>query len=386
VDSEPRAVALTVVAVIAVGLNLRPALASVGPVLADVRRGLALNGAVAGALITVPTLCMAVLSLTAIPLGAKLGLERGVMVGLVAIGAATLARAWTPDAGWLLGTAALAGAGIGLIQTLLPAIVKARLPHRAIVLTAILGASINAGAIVASGAAAPIAAHWHSWRAALAIWSVAALLAAVCWAALPGATPPQDALGDRPRSVPWRIGVLAGSASFTYVVVLTWLAPALEARGYSAGSAGALLALASAAQIPAAIAAGALLSVRSDLGPHFVRWLPVTALALLGTAYGSSAVAVACIVLYGAGMGVLYALCLILPVRYASDASDVVALGAVMFGVGYLLAAAGPMLAGLVHDLSGSYAPVFVLCAAVLIAALPMSRGLQAGLTAAPQR
>ena len=62
----------------AVGLvaaNLRPALASVGPVLDDVRSDLALSGTSAALLVSVPVLCLGVLASAAPKLARRWGME-----------------------------------------------------------------------------------------------------------------------------------------------------------------------------------------------------------------------------------------------------------------------------------------------------------------------
>jgi CP family cyanate transporter-like MFS transporter len=73
-----------------VALNLRPALASVGPVLSDLRADLGLSGAAAAVLTALPVVCLGVLAATAPALARRWGMERviamvlgGVIAGLV---------------------------------------------------------------------------------------------------------------------------------------------------------------------------------------------------------------------------------------------------------------------------------------------------------------
>src|SRR6478609_1922498 len=68
--------ALTVVVIVAIGLtafNLRPAVTSVGPLLAEVRAGLGMSGAVAGLLTGFPALCFVVFGTLAPRLVRRLG-------------------------------------------------------------------------------------------------------------------------------------------------------------------------------------------------------------------------------------------------------------------------------------------------------------------------
>ncbi|MEA2256273.1 MAG: transporter, family, cyanate transporter, partial [Solirubrobacteraceae bacterium] len=85
------------------------------------------------------------------------------------------------------------------------------------------------------------------------------------------------------------------------------------------------------------------------------------------------------LVALGLGQGGTLGLGLILPVLRAGDARTVASLTAMMFCVGYLLAALGPWLLGAVRDASSGWsAPMAVLAAITaceLLIGLPAARG-----------
>ena len=78
---------LLALSVVLVAVNLRPAVAGVGPVLPELRAGLPLSGAGAAVLTTLPVLCFGLLATVAPRLARRFGIEAvlvGVMVALAA--------------------------------------------------------------------------------------------------------------------------------------------------------------------------------------------------------------------------------------------------------------------------------------------------------------
>jgi len=72
---------LLILGIVVVALNLRPALASVGPVIADIRGDTGLSNAALGFLTTLPLLAFGFLSLFASVVSRRVGLERAVAIG-----------------------------------------------------------------------------------------------------------------------------------------------------------------------------------------------------------------------------------------------------------------------------------------------------------------
>jgi CP family cyanate transporter-like MFS transporter len=72
----------------------------------------------------------------------------------------------------------------------------------------------------------------------------------------------------------------------------------------------------------------------------------------------------------GLGVGGMFALALTLLVKLVSSPSAAASLSAMALLVGYLLAATGPVLAGALYDISGSYRAPFLALAAIGAATL----------------
>src|SRR3954453_17645277 len=83
--SAARRTLLVLAGLVLLSFNLRPAAVSVGPVLEEVRRGLALSGPEAGLLTSLPVLAFAVVGALAPTFARAVGLHRATGAGLVAV-------------------------------------------------------------------------------------------------------------------------------------------------------------------------------------------------------------------------------------------------------------------------------------------------------------
>ena len=96
--SRPAGSGLVLAAVLLAGLNLRGAIAAVGPVLPDVRADLGLSPTAAGLLTTLPVLCFGAFAPVAPRLARRIGLETAVAGSLVLLAAGIALRLLTPVA------------------------------------------------------------------------------------------------------------------------------------------------------------------------------------------------------------------------------------------------------------------------------------------------
>jgi CP family cyanate transporter-like MFS transporter len=80
--------------------------------------------------------------------------------------------------------------------------------------------------------------------------------------------------------------------------------------------------------------------------------------------------------IFGIGQGGALGLGLILPVLRGGDAASVGALTAMSLCVGYMVAATGPWVLGVVHDLTGGWTAALIALAAITV--LELAPGLPA--------
>ena len=115
---------------IALGVNLRPILSSISPLLNEIRGATGMSFQSSAWLTSLPVICMGLVALLGIRLEARLGERRGIALGLLLIALACLLRLLLDQATTLLATALLGGIGVALIQALVPALIKRRFAGR----------------------------------------------------------------------------------------------------------------------------------------------------------------------------------------------------------------------------------------------------------------
>lgn len=385
-----------VAALVLVALNLRPAIASVPPVLPDIQRDLGLSGTGAGVLTALPVLCLGLFAPAAAWLAGRFGVDRVVAWALVVLGAGTLARAVGGAAG-LFAATFLAGIGLAVGGALLPGIVKAHFPaDRAATVTGLYTTGLAGGALLAAALTVPLRnLLGGSWAPALAVWALPAAAALAVWRQVaPLAGPgPRSASGAGSRSagpeaeeppprggLPWRSGLAwrvtlyTGLQSLLFYAALTWLSPLYQAHGWSGERAGLLLAVFSLAQLVATLGLPALADRTGDRRP----W---TALAVGACTAGMLALAVAPLAapwlvaaVIGFGTGGQFAMALTLLVDAAADPAASRRLSGMAFLVGYLLAAAGPAAVGVLYDATGGFTASFL--ALTVIGAVTLALGV----------
>jgi CP family cyanate transporter-like MFS transporter len=242
-----------IVALFLAALNLRPAIASISPVIGQIQDDLGLSRAAAGLLVTFPVLGMALFAPLASGLGARVGRERMVLGALALIGASTGAR-FLGGVAPMFATAILVGVGIATAQTLLPEVVKESFPARAALVTGIYTAGVNLGATVAASATVPLENSFGGfWKGALAFWGFLAVVAAAIWVS-PARRAGSDGGAEGsgfPVRIPrtWLVVGIFSVTALMYFSAITWLAPLYRDVGFSEAHAGLLLSVFTGIQV-----------------------------------------------------------------------------------------------------------------------------------------
>lgn len=365
---------LLLAGIILVALNLRPALAGVGPLVGDIRAATGLSNTALGLLTTLPLLAFGVVSTLTPRVTGRFGIEATLAAALAFIGVGTLTRS-VPSVALLFGGTVVLGVGIALGNVLLPALVKRDFPERSGAMTSLYSSAMGLGATVAAGASVPLASAF-GWRGSLGVWAGLAGVALLAWLpilrgrALPrqsgGGQTGLRGLGRSPRA--WQIALFMGLQSLTFYVVLAWLPDLLQSRGMGEAEAGWMLALSQAAGL---LGSGTVPLWGGRLSDHRrIVWilLLVEAVALAGLFAPTSTFAAVWVFLLGMVLGGTFALSLLFLVVRAPDAETATALSGMAQAVGYLIAATGPALFGFLHDLSAGWTVPLGFLVAVLVA------------------
>jgi CP family cyanate transporter-like MFS transporter len=102
------------------------------------------------------------------------------------------------------------------------------------------------------------------------------------------------------------------------------------------------------------------------------RWFPLalcglTAAGFLGLIIAPASVPLLWAVLIGLGQGACFPLAMTLIVLRSGAAAVTTSLSTLVQGCGYLIAACGPLLVGIVHDVTGSWSAAVGLLAVLLV-------------------
>ncbi|NEK84981.1 MFS transporter [Blastococcus saxobsidens] len=369
--------ALRLAAVLLVALNLRGAIAAVGPVLPQLRADLDLSPAAAGLLTTLPVLCFAALAPAGAWLGRRVGTGTAVLAGMVAVALGTVLRVLGGPPLLFAGTF-LVGAAMTVGNVLLPVVVKREFGPRAGTVTGLYTAALAAGAALTAAFTAPIAVL-GGWEPALAVWAVLAVVAAVVWAGVfprqvaavvPGATAPPPAVPAAVWRSPvaWAVTAVLAMQSALYYAVTTWLPSLLvEDLALDLGTAAIAASAFQVLGIPGALVVPALLGRwRGQSGPAAVvalAWGVLPAGLLLWPAAWPVWVAVGGVA-QGAGISLAFALV----VLRSADDGVVRRLSGMSQLVGYGVGAVAPLAVGALYSATGGWAAPLALLVAVAVA------------------
>ncbi|KML61389.1 MFS transporter, partial [Burkholderia cepacia] len=367
-------------AIVLVGLNLRPALAAVGPLLDMIQRATGMSDGAASLLTTIPVLLMGLGALSARRLQRVTGIAGGVWIGVALIGLACVARIGAQHAWLLLASACCAGIGIAMVQALLPGFVKAHFATRIGGAMGVYSTSIMGGAVLASVVAPFAAARW-GWLVALAGWALPAVVAALAW---PLASRGGDALAAGPASAShaqpsrspraWRLALFFGIATGAYTLVLAWLPPYYMRLGWSPTAAGSLLGGVTLAEVVAGLTISAVIDRLPDRRPALHAAIASLLIGLLVMLAAPEALALPAALLLGAGIGALFPLSLIVTVDHAATPADAASLTGFVQGIGYLIAGLFPFAAGVVRqhlaDLMPAWVAMACLCVVLFVLAV----------------
>ena len=345
---------LLLIAIVLLGLNLRPVLASIGPLLDRIQRDTGLDHVGASLLTSLPVVIMGLGALSAALLRQRLGERNGILLGVLLIALACLLRGLLPDASTLIATALLAGAGIAFVQALLPGLIKSRFAADSGRLIGFYSCAIMGGA--AFGAAlTPWLAQSIGWSWALASWTLPALLATALWqraapkqAMAASADVPQLNVWRSPRA--WLLMSFFGVGTAGYTLVLAWLPPYYTGLGWSAQSSGLLLAALTLCEVFAGLLVSSLLPRYPDRRVLLAVVLVALLVGLLGLIFTPLQLVVPICILLGIGIGALFPLSLVVAQDHLDDPRQTGDLLAFVQGGGYLIAATAPFLAGLLRQ------------------------------------
>lgn len=411
---------LLVATVLILTANLRPAITVVGPLIDTIGEDTGTGALLLGVLGALPVVTLGIVSPMVHLLARRWGMHRCLLAAMIVLAAGTAVRSLpvlltdlsgsapaaetghvtTAELLGLYGGTVIIGAAIAVGNVLVPAVVKRDFPARVSRMTGLYTATLVACASIASGAAVPLAGA-VGWDVALLLTGAWAVIGAVVWSwrgripqhgvsahSAPPRRQQRDSSEDRGRAqqrdrpqmwrsaVAWQVTVFFGLQSSVFYFMLTWFVSILLQEGVPARTAGWTLAGYQAVGVLGSLLVGFWMQRAADQRGVVVAVGAAMTPALLGLALVPS--------LYplwtlcgGLASGTALMLALSLVGLRSRDAIDAARLSGMAQGVGYTLAALGPVLAGGLYAASGSWTVVLLSFAAVAV--LQTAVGLPAG-------
>ncbi|MEV6211443.1 MFS transporter [Kitasatospora sp. NPDC051914] len=360
--------ALMLVGILLVALNMRACLAAISPMVGEIQRTLGLSATASGLITTVPVLFQGVGAPLTPRLTRRFGAERVVLGAVLTLGAGVLLRV-LPSAAALYAGCVVIGVAIAVLNVSMPGLVKREFPHRAAAMTGVYSTTMLVGATLAAGVSVPLEhALGGGWRASLGAWSVLAVVAAVAWLpqllnsrrpqapAVPApAAAAAKGAGPWRSATAWQISAFMGISSLLVYSLVAWMPTVLADHGMDRGEAGLVFAFSNLVQVAGAflvpLIAGRMTRQRAlavTMAGLNAAGIAVLLLAPVSGAWGAAAV-------LGVAQGGSLGLALAFIVLRTDSAAGAAGLSGMSQAVGYLVAAAGPVGAGALRQLTGGW-------------------------------
>ena len=228
-----------------VGACLRITVLAVPPVVPLLHADLHLSETGIGWLSSLPPMLFAIAAVPGALLIARFGMLPALLTGLLLSAAGSAARgAFASTASLFIATIVM-GAGISIVQTVMPPLVRAWFPQRIGLATSVYTNGLLVGEVIPVGLTIPLVlplVH-QSWRLDFVVWSVP-VLAVMLLVRLGARRPGASGMARAHQSIPqrrwwpdwhdpliWRLGLVLGSVNATYFVTNAFLPDLMIAAG-----------------------------------------------------------------------------------------------------------------------------------------------------------
>ncbi|HEV7743035.1 MAG TPA: MFS transporter [Pseudolysinimonas sp.] len=370
-----------------VALTMRTAVGAVSPILGHIVADIDIDHLMLAVIAAAPPLVFGLSGLVAPPASRRLGLEGALLAATIVGGLGHLLRAIAPDETMLLIGTVLALLGAGSSNVLLPPIVKRYFPDRIGTITAVYVTVMSVGATIPPVVAVPVA-DAAGWRVSLAIWAILAATAAVPWiwhlllkgrhvenldTQARGMEAAHAGIGTRLFRSPiaWSMALLFGATTMEVYAMFAWLPSMVtQISGVDSVQAGLLLGAFAICGIPAALIIPGLAVRSPSPSPIIVVSLGLFVVGFLGFLLAPAAAPLLWTVLIALGP-IVFPLVLTLINLRTRTQIGAVALSGFVQGIGYAVGALGPLVVGILRDVTGGWSVPIWFMLGILVFSIP---------------
>jgi CP family cyanate transporter-like MFS transporter len=367
-------VVLAVVLVVVVSVNLRPGASGVGPLMSRVTGSFGQGAWADGLLTALPCLCFGLIGLCAVPLSRRIGLTGTLAIAFVAAGLGLLLRPRTDVFPLFVLLSVVGLAGPSLANVVAPAWIKRHGGRRTVLLTTLYSVLLGAGATAGSSLAVPMArAGADGWRDSLQTWGLIAVVPAVVAVVALTRTgndfppPPVEEHGGSVSRVPLRRSSTAVALTFMFglqsmnaYAQFGFMPQVFADAGVSAATAGTLTAVIPAWGILGGLVMPTVIARSQNLRVYSMLFGLLTAAGYVGLLIAPAVAPALWASLLGIGGFAFPTAIALIPGR-SRDPLVTARLSGMVQPLGYLIAAVGPLVLGVVLDATGSLPLMLVL-------------------------
>ncbi|WP_324192381.1 MFS transporter [Nocardia transvalensis] len=371
---------LVLAAIIVSASTLRIAVTAFSPLAERIGEDIGYSTAIVGVFGMIPTAMFGFAGILTPILERRLGLERTALVAMLMVGIGQAVRAVVPDTWELLAFSAVALAGMGVGNVVIPPLVKRYFADRVGVLSSLYIVMVQLGTVVPALITVPVA-NAHGWRVSLGMWSLLGFAAALPWLGVLRDRRGRD-VADRTEvpvrqgevagkvwrsPVAWGMAGMFGMTSLTTYAMFAWLPKIFSDAGASEAFGGTMVGIFSLIGLVAALSAPTVIVRVANPFPIVVVCALCFFAAFAGLLIAPMSVPLLWVLLLGLGPSTFPMALTLINLRTRTQAGSA-ALSGFTQGVGYAVACVGPLLFGVLHDVTGGWgAPFALLCVAVLV-------------------
>jgi len=355
---------LVVASIFFVALNLRPAVTGIGPLFNVLLESLHISNTKMSFLTSIPVFCMGLFAPFAVPLQRKLGTKTAITLLIIILVLANGLRFLKESYVLLVVTSFAAGFAIALIGPILNAYIKKKFPNRFTTVVGIYSFGIGTGATLSAALTLPIYSHFHeSWTMALGSWAILAIIALCIWvlAIQNQELSETSALTKNAARNPWKnvrawiILIYFGIQTSLFFSIMSWLAPILQAKGFSLVAASSMLTFLSIVQMIGNI----LVPILMEKWSSRISWLfSLSILGMIGFVLlwlGSGSLLWFAVLIIGIVLSGLFPIGLLLPLDEARNDEEANSWSSMVLSGGFMISSIIPILIGYCYDLTGNH-------------------------------
>lgn len=366
--------------------NLRTAVTSLTPLLDDLGQLFGFGSTMTGVFGMLPSAAFAAFGVITPAIAHRIGLERAALLSMLLAALGLVVRSFAGDTSGLLIGSVVALAGMGMGNVVLPPLVKRYFPDRVGAVSTLYITVLQMGTILPALVAVPLAAE-AGWRVSLGAWAFIAVAAALPWigvllierrkdSALARrhdqvvtaddeapelAAPPARGRAWR-SSIAWGMALMFGMTSLITYSMFTWLPKLLVEAGATPAFGGAMVALFSTLGLASALLMPAIAVRVANPFPIVLACAACHLSAFAGLLFAPMALPILWVALLGLGPSTFPLSLTLINLRTRTPAGSA-SLSGFMQGLGYAISCIGPLLFGVMHEITHGWLWPFAMLA-----------------------